>query len=183
MENANPSSALGPLSQQPLATTHTDLMARVKKLLKIRQTIDSLLSKTINELTNQSSDSEIFCPRERIKELELRMQRRYNFEEEFFKDMFLIEEELAYHKELLVLLTASSEVVLGKPFVQAFKLTYDESLGLISTWMAFGGNTRYLGSFREEMDKTTTLHQILKEVVHIEYGDDVASFKRRRQEV
>ncbi|GJV49160.1 hypothetical protein Tco_1439372 [Tanacetum coccineum] len=101
MENANPSSALGSFSQQPLANTHTEQTARVNKLLKIRQTIDSLLSKTINELTNQSFDSETFCPRERIKELELRTQQRNNFEEELFKDMFPTEEELAYHKELL----------------------------------------------------------------------------------
>ncbi|GKA75530.1 hypothetical protein Tco_0781908 [Tanacetum coccineum] len=67
----------------------------------MRQTIDSLLFKTINESTNQSSDSEIFCPEERIKELELRTQRRNNFEEELFKDKFPTEEELAYHKELL----------------------------------------------------------------------------------
>ncbi|GJS17950.1 hypothetical protein Tco_0412422 [Tanacetum coccineum] len=108
----------------------------------MRKTIDSLLSKTINELTNQSSDSETFGPRERIKELELRTQRRNNFEEELFKDMFHTEEELAYHKELLVdfmiledlgsvIDGKLSEVVLGKPFVQASKLTYDESLGLI----------------------------------------------------
>ncbi|GJV68231.1 zinc finger, CCHC-type containing protein [Tanacetum coccineum] len=45
---------------------------------------------------------------------------------------------------------------------------------VFSTWMAFGVNTRNLGSFREEMDKTTTLHQILEEVVHIECGDGVA---------
>ncbi|GJW87340.1 hypothetical protein Tco_0162680 [Tanacetum coccineum] len=55
----------------------------------------------MNELTNQSSDSEIFCPEERIKELELRTQRRNNFEEELFKDRFPTEKELAYHKELL----------------------------------------------------------------------------------
>ncbi|GKD83366.1 hypothetical protein Tco_1350205, partial [Tanacetum coccineum] len=101
MENANPSSTIGSLSQQPPSTTYTELTARVNKLLKIRQTIDSLLSKTINELTNQSSDSETFCPRERIKELELRTKQRNNFEEELFKDMFPTEEELAYHKELL----------------------------------------------------------------------------------
>ncbi|GKC43450.1 hypothetical protein Tco_1061172 [Tanacetum coccineum] len=80
--------------------------------------------------------------RERIKELELRTQRRNNLEEEFFKDTFPTEEELAYHKELLVNFMILedlgsvidgrlSEVVLGKPFVQASKLTYDESLGLI----------------------------------------------------
>ncbi|GJR05889.1 hypothetical protein Tco_0528873 [Tanacetum coccineum] len=55
----------------------------------------------MNELTNQSFDSEIFCPEERIKELELRMQRRNNFVEELFKDRFPTEKELAYHKELL----------------------------------------------------------------------------------
>ncbi|GKC07450.1 hypothetical protein Tco_0999060 [Tanacetum coccineum] len=129
MENANPSSALGSFSQQPLANTHAKLTARVNKLLKMRQTIDSLLSKTINRVTNQSSNSETFCPRERIKELELRMQRRNNFEEKLFKDMFPTEEELAYHKELLD--GRLSEVVLRKPFVQASKLTYDESLGLV----------------------------------------------------
>ncbi|GJS31142.1 hypothetical protein Tco_0491762 [Tanacetum coccineum] len=55
----------------------------------------------MNELTNQSFDSEIFCPEERIKELELRMQRRNNFKEELFKDRFPTEKELAYHKEIL----------------------------------------------------------------------------------
>ncbi|GJZ07869.1 hypothetical protein Tco_0542152 [Tanacetum coccineum] len=50
---------------------------------------------------NQSSDSEIFCPEERIKELELRTQRRNNFLEELFKDKLPTEEELAYNKELL----------------------------------------------------------------------------------
>ncbi|GJX13579.1 hypothetical protein Tco_0205337 [Tanacetum coccineum] len=67
----------------------------------MRQTADSLLFKTINELTNQSFNSETFYPEERIKELELRTQRRNNFEEELFKDRFPTEEELAYHKELL----------------------------------------------------------------------------------
>ncbi|GJV22266.1 hypothetical protein Tco_1371286 [Tanacetum coccineum] len=55
----------------------------------------------MNELTNQSSDSEIFCPEERIKEFELRTQQRNNFEEELFKDRFPTEKELAYHNELL----------------------------------------------------------------------------------
>ncbi|GJZ31467.1 hypothetical protein Tco_0576514 [Tanacetum coccineum] len=101
MENVNPSSTLGSFSQEPPVTTHAKFVARINKLLQMRQTIDSLLFKTMNELTNQSSDSEIFCPKERIKELELRTQRRNNFEEEFFKDMFPTEKELAYHKELL----------------------------------------------------------------------------------
>ncbi|GJR21866.1 hypothetical protein Tco_0970393 [Tanacetum coccineum] len=42
-----------------------------------------------------------------------------------------------------------------------------------STWIAFQGNARDLGSFGEETDKTTTLHQILEEVVHTECGDGV----------
>ncbi|GJZ97044.1 retrovirus-related pol polyprotein from transposon TNT 1-94 [Tanacetum coccineum] len=52
-------------------------------------------------MTSQSSDSEIFCLEERIKELELRTQQRNNFKEGLFKDRFPTEEELVYHKELL----------------------------------------------------------------------------------
>ncbi|GKB11698.1 zinc finger, CCHC-type containing protein, partial [Tanacetum coccineum] len=88
-------------SQEPSITTHAKFMARINKLLQMRQTIDSLRFKTMNEITNQSSDFEIFCPEERIKELELRTQQRNNFEEELFKDRFPTEKELAYHKELL----------------------------------------------------------------------------------
>ncbi|GJR64531.1 hypothetical protein Tco_0010596 [Tanacetum coccineum] len=100
MENANPSSTLGSFSQEPSVTTHAKFTARINKLLEMRQTIDSLIFKTINELTNQSFDSETFCLK-RIKELELRTQQRNNFEEELFKDKFPTKEELAYHKELL----------------------------------------------------------------------------------
>ncbi|GKB48636.1 hypothetical protein Tco_0899389 [Tanacetum coccineum] len=35
------------------------------------------------------------------------------------------------------------------------------SVGVFSIWKAFGGNTRDLGSFGEETDKTTNLHQHL----------------------
>ncbi|GJU94742.1 hypothetical protein Tco_1319498 [Tanacetum coccineum] len=101
MENANPLSTLGSFSQEPSVTTHAKFTTRINKLLEMRQTIDSLLFKTINELTNQSFASETFCPEERIKELELRTQQRNNFEEELFKDKFPTKEELAYHKELL----------------------------------------------------------------------------------
>ncbi|GJR16589.1 hypothetical protein Tco_0799241 [Tanacetum coccineum] len=101
MENANPSSTLESVPRESLDTTHAKFTAQINKLLTMRQTIDSLLFKTINEMTNQSSDSKIFCPKDRIKELELRMQRRNNFEEELFKNRFPIEKELAYHKELL----------------------------------------------------------------------------------
>ncbi|GJZ97963.1 hypothetical protein Tco_0670416 [Tanacetum coccineum] len=101
MENANPSSTLGPFPQEPLDTTHAKFTARINKLLTMRQTIDSLIFKTISEMTNQSSDSKIFYSEERIKELELRTQRRNNFGKELFRNSFLTEKELAYHKELL----------------------------------------------------------------------------------
>ncbi|GKF15444.1 hypothetical protein Tco_0056906 [Tanacetum coccineum] len=101
IENANPSSTLGSFPQESLDTTHAKFTARINKILTMRQTIDSLLFKPINEMTNQSSDSEIFCPEERINELELRTQRRNNFKDELFKTRFLTEKELAYHKELL----------------------------------------------------------------------------------
>ncbi|GJZ78835.1 hypothetical protein Tco_0643672, partial [Tanacetum coccineum] len=51
---------------------------------------------------------------------------------------------------------------------------------VFSTWMAFGGNTRDLGSFGEETDKITDLHQIHEEVLFTERGDGVADIKRRR---
>ncbi|GKF91525.1 hypothetical protein Tco_0275226, partial [Tanacetum coccineum] len=51
-----------------------------------------------------------------------------------------------------------------------------------STWMAFGGNTHDLGSFGEETDKITDLHQILEEILLIERGDGVAGIKRCRHD-
>ncbi|GJY15873.1 hypothetical protein Tco_0386295 [Tanacetum coccineum] len=99
--NADPSSNLESLSQESLDTTHAKFIAQISKLLAMRPTINSLLFKTINEIIDQSSDSEIFCLEERIKELELRTQRRNNFDEGMFKDRFPTEEELVYHKELL----------------------------------------------------------------------------------
>ncbi|GJR45325.1 hypothetical protein Tco_1313428 [Tanacetum coccineum] len=54
---------------------------------------------------------------------------------------------------------------------------------VFSTWMAFGGNTRDLGSFGEETDKITDLHQILEEVLFTESRDGVAGIKRRRRDL
>ncbi|GJY13837.1 hypothetical protein Tco_0383146 [Tanacetum coccineum] len=54
---------------------------------------------------------------------------------------------------------------------------------VMSTLMAFGGNTRDLGSFGEETDKITDLHQIHKEVLFTERGDGVAGIKRRRHDL
>ncbi|GJW24974.1 hypothetical protein Tco_0038785 [Tanacetum coccineum] len=54
---------------------------------------------------------------------------------------------------------------------------------VFTTWMAFGGNTRDLGSFGEETDKITDLHRILEEILLTKRGDDVASIKRRRRDL
>nr|GEW68461.1 hypothetical protein [Tanacetum cinerariifolium] len=50
------------------------------------------------------------------------------------------------------------------------------------TWMAFGGNTCDLGSFGEETDEITDLHQILEEVLLTAHGDGVAGITRRRRD-
>ncbi|GKA56572.1 hypothetical protein Tco_0755644 [Tanacetum coccineum] len=59
-------------------------------------------------------------------DLDLRTQRRNNFEKELFRNNFMILEDLGS-----IIDNGLSEVVLGKPFAQTSKLTYDESLGLI----------------------------------------------------
>ncbi|GKF36225.1 hypothetical protein Tco_0112983 [Tanacetum coccineum] len=57
------------------------------------------------------------------------------------------------------------------------------SAGVFSTWMSFGENTRDLGSFGEETDKITDLHQIYEEVLFTARGDGVAGIKRRRRDL
>ncbi|GJR09403.1 hypothetical protein Tco_0792055 [Tanacetum coccineum] len=47
-----------------------------------------------------------------------------------------------------------------------------------SIWMAFGENTRDLGSFGEETDEITDLHQILEEILLTGHGDGVAGINR-----
>ncbi|GJX17960.1 hypothetical protein Tco_0218792 [Tanacetum coccineum] len=53
---------------------------------------------------------------------------------------------------------------------------------VFSTWMAFGGNIRDLGSFGEETNESTDLHQILEEVLLTEHRDGVAGIKQRRRD-
>ncbi|GJT77554.1 hypothetical protein Tco_1044279 [Tanacetum coccineum] len=101
MGNANPSLTIECVSLESLNTTHVKFTAWINKLLTMRQILDSLLFKTVNEMTHQSSNFKIFCPEERIKELELRTQQRNNFEEGLLKDRFPTKEELVCHKELL----------------------------------------------------------------------------------
>ncbi|GJX93499.1 hypothetical protein Tco_0348085 [Tanacetum coccineum] len=54
---------------------------------------------------------------------------------------------------------------------------------VFSTWMAFRGNERDLGSFGEKTDMITDLHRIHEEVLFTESGDGVAGIKRRRLDV
>ncbi|GJT41891.1 hypothetical protein Tco_0941756 [Tanacetum coccineum] len=53
---------------------------------------------------------------------------------------------------------------------------------VFSTWMAIRGNTRDLGSYREETDEITDLHQILEEVLLTARGDGVAGITRRSRD-
>ncbi|GJU08875.1 hypothetical protein Tco_1125305 [Tanacetum coccineum] len=53
---------------------------------------------------------------------------------------------------------------------------------VFSIWMAFRGNTRNLGSFGEEKDEFTDLHQILEDMLLTERRDGVAGIKRRRSD-
>ncbi|GKF75446.1 hypothetical protein Tco_0224890 [Tanacetum coccineum] len=48
--------------------------------------------------------------------------------------------------------------------------------------MAFGENMRDLGSFGEETDEITDLHQIHEEILFSERGDGVTGIKRRRHD-
>nr|GEU81815.1 hypothetical protein [Tanacetum cinerariifolium] len=66
-------------------------------------------------------------------------------------------------------------------FDETFDITDDNEV--LSTWMAFGGNTRDLGSFGEETDDITNLHQILEEVLLTKHRDGVACIKQRRHDL
>ncbi|GKC05530.1 hypothetical protein Tco_0997140 [Tanacetum coccineum] len=61
----------------------------------------------------------------------------------------------------------------------SMKFTSDE---VFSTLMTFGGNIRDLGSFGEETDEITDLHQFHEEILFSERGDCIASIKRRRRD-
>ncbi|GJZ48812.1 hypothetical protein Tco_0603002 [Tanacetum coccineum] len=51
---------------------------------------------------------------------------------------------------------------------------------VFSTWMAFGGNTCDLGSFGEETDKITNLHQIHEVFCSQRFEPAVQAFKAER---
>ncbi|GJV75389.1 hypothetical protein Tco_1506973 [Tanacetum coccineum] len=75
------------------------------------------------------------------------------------------------------------ETALHYEFMQDYKVHLKHFDGHIeevfSTWMAFGGNARDLGSFGEETDEIKDLHQILEEVLLTAHGDSVAGITRR----
>ncbi|GJZ02619.1 hypothetical protein Tco_0520580, partial [Tanacetum coccineum] len=50
------------------------------------------------------------------------------------------------------------------------------------TWMAFGGNTRDLGSFREKQTRLRLYAKSFEEIVHTEHGDGFANPKQQRQD-
>nr|GEU71356.1 hypothetical protein [Tanacetum cinerariifolium] len=98
------------------------------------------------------------------------------------RDVYLFIDSFTYIMDFVVLedigefiLINKVEVVMGNPS--------GKSLNSNITWMAFGGNTRELGSFGEETGGITDLHQILEEVLLTERGDGVASIKRRRRDL
>ncbi|GJS86262.1 hypothetical protein Tco_0752803 [Tanacetum coccineum] len=72
------------------------------------------------------------------------------------------------------------EHIIQQPLFQHMAPSYHN--GVFSTWMAFGGNTRDLGSFGEEMDEITDLHQIHEEILFLELGDGVAGINRRHRD-
>ncbi|GJZ07275.1 hypothetical protein Tco_0541068 [Tanacetum coccineum] len=85
----------------------------------------------MNELTNQSSDSEIFCPEERIKELELRTQQRNNFEEELIKDRFAQRDDevmfrMPQRTKELDLVSSLEKDKFEASFVETVKVIFDE---------------------------------------------------------
>ncbi|GJW56349.1 hypothetical protein Tco_0103080 [Tanacetum coccineum] len=64
---------------------------------------------------------------------------------------------------------------------ELYKLSDGILKTVFRTWMAFGGNTHDLSSFREEMDKITYLHQFHEEILFTERGDGITGIKRRRR--
>ncbi|GJX66488.1 MAK10-like protein [Tanacetum coccineum] len=56
-------------------------------------------------------------------------------------------------------------------------------IAVFSTWMTFEGNTRDLGSFGEETDKITDLHQFHEELLFTKRGDGVTGTNRRRRDL
>ncbi|GJZ69008.1 hypothetical protein Tco_0632558, partial [Tanacetum coccineum] len=71
----------------------------------------------------------------------------------------------------------------GKYFIGVESKLKDLLLSeFLMRFLALGGNTRDLGSFGEETDEITNLHQIHKEILFLERGDSVAGIKQRHRD-
>ncbi|GJW43214.1 hypothetical protein Tco_0072013 [Tanacetum coccineum] len=66
--------------------------------------------------------------------------------------------------------------------VDLFLIPKSARIVVFSTWMTFRRNTRDLGSFGEETDEITDLHQIHEEILFSERGDGVTGIKRHRRD-
>ncbi|GJZ07945.1 hypothetical protein Tco_0542228 [Tanacetum coccineum] len=98
--------------------------------------------------------------------------------------------EISYNEDIYMAAAEDNHFASGRsneiPFIYVATLSIkwaETKDQVFSTWMTFGENTRDLGSFGEETDEITDLHQILKEVLLTERRDGVASIKRRRHDL
>ncbi|GJR92615.1 hypothetical protein Tco_0264789 [Tanacetum coccineum] len=154
-----------------------------EKVLKLNSFFESL------GLVPQSSITELVCTKgddDDVMFIEIvKKYDDYHEEEpeagehevEYF-DIFLTKSELAYHKKFLI----KNEKEFFTDAGDGVRIYPDGVASPAITWMAFGGNTRDLGSFGEETDEITNLHQIHKEILFSERGDGVAGIKRCRRD-
>ncbi|GJY87019.1 hypothetical protein Tco_0501647 [Tanacetum coccineum] len=97
----------------------------------------------------------------------LYLETKYLYVREKVEDNIIVMEYISTHDMLADPLTKGLPPKLFLEHVSGMGLNADAVVELKlrcsrCTWMAFGENTCDLGSFREETDKTTTLHQILR---------------------
>ncbi|GJV30619.1 hypothetical protein Tco_1387067 [Tanacetum coccineum] len=160
--------------------TRALILPAIKRLLNIEENGPEL-HRSIQDVCFDQLNSLLDFEKEHTKLVYLR-----NEEDKRRGVEFAMNKLLGFYKECLEL---GPEYVTGmddKGKVTKAHLLEDKqipSVGVFSTWMAFGGNTRDLGSFGEETDKITDLHQIHEEVLFTERGDGVAGIKRRRRDL
>ncbi|GJR49095.1 hypothetical protein Tco_1317198 [Tanacetum coccineum] len=155
-------SVIEQITREKMIDSQMDNM--IKEKLALKQQIDSLEQ----NLSNQ------------IKEKESLLQTFTVFKNESKeKENEYIDKEINLEKKIKELDNIFNKVVLGLLCsTSAEECHFHTSIRVFSTWMAFGGNTRDLGSFGEEMNEITDLHQILEEVLLTERGDGVTCIKR-----
>ncbi|GJT56874.1 hypothetical protein Tco_0991928 [Tanacetum coccineum] len=97
------------------------------------------------------------------------------------KPVVILDVSIASKEELIGLAAHALVLELARGF--DYVNSDSDTDEVFSTCMTFGENTRDLGSFREETDKITDLHQIHEEVLFTESGDGVAGIKQRRRDL